>query len=381
MKPIYAMAVMAIMGSALSLPSQAQTKSANVITTAVPFLRVAPDARSAGMGDVGLATSPDAYSSFFNMGKLAFNEMPTSIGVSYTPWLSGLDRKGAYLLSFSGYHKLDATQAISGGVRYLTQGNFNLTDEQGSPMGTVKPSDLAIEAGYSRKLTNKLGVGLGLRYIHSKLAGSGSGYQSGSSVAADLGFFFTGKKGAGQGWNFGAALTNLGAKIGYLTGSTGKDFIPANLGLGTSYTKLVNKDNKISFAADLNKLLVPTPPDPTDIAAMASYRSKGVVGSWFSSFGDAPGGFSEELKEFQLGLGAEYTYKEQFSVRAGYSSESASKGDRNYVTLGAGLHYNMAGLNFSYLVPTGSSASQSPLKNTFRLSLLFSMNKSTPATK
>jgi len=166
-------------------------------------------------------------------------------------------------------------------------------------------------------------------------------------------------------------MTNLGSKIAYTDNADQKDFIPANLGLGTVYTKAIDEQNKISFGIDLNKLMVPTPPAEGDQAALDAYRSKGVVSSWFSSFGDAPGGFSEELKEFQVSLGGEYWYNNQFALRAGYFYEDKTKGNRKYFTMGVGLKYNIFGLNFPYLLPSGSGVNRNPLSNTLRFSLLF----------
>ncbi|WP_460552426.1 type IX secretion system outer membrane channel protein PorV [Ferruginibacter profundus] len=354
--------------------SLAQSGKENPITTAVPFLRLAADARTGGMGDVGVATSPDVNSMFYNGSKTVFNDAKYGVGLNYTPWLSELDVKNLYQISLSGFYKLNEKEAISFGFRNFSLGTFTLTDNIGQEVSTYKPQDLALEAGYSRKLSDKLGVGLSLRYINSKLANSSvnSNYKSGSAVAADLSAFYMNKKG----WNFGAALTNLGSKINY--GGT-DSYIPANLALGAAYNKKIDDDNKISFALDLNKLMVPTPPDPSDPAKVMAYENKGVVGSWFSSFGDAPGGFSEEIKEFQLGLGTEYTYHDQFSVRAGYFTENKLKGNRNYFTVGAGVMYKVAGLNFSYLVPTGNNTNNNALKNTIRLSLLFDFNA--PSTK
>lgn len=347
----------------------AQSGNENPITTAVPFLRLAADARTAGMGDVGVATSPDANSIFYNGSKTVFNDTKYGIGLTYTPWLSELDVKNLYQLSLSGFYKLSDKEAISFGLRNFSQGTFTFTDNLGQELRTFKPNDLAIEAGYSRKLSDKMGLGIGLRYIGSRLADNSvnSNYKSGNTVSADISAFYMNSKG----WNFGAALTNLGGKINY--GGT-SSFIPANLALGAAYNKKFNEDSKISFALDLNKLLVPTPPDPADANKVMDYENKGVVSSWFSSFGDAPGGFSEEIKEFQVGLGSEFTYKEQFSVRAGYFTENKLKGNRNYLTVGAGVMYKVAGLNFSYLVPTGNNTNNNALKNTIRLSLLFDFN-------
>ncbi len=345
--------------------SFAQTGKENPITTAVPFLRLASDARTAGMGDVGVATDPDSYSMFYNGGKTVFNDAKYGVGLTYTPWLSEFDIKNLYQLSLAGFYKLDEKQAVSFGVRNFSQGNFTFTNEVGQEVSTFKPNDLAIEAGYSRKLSTKSGIGLNIRYIHSKLADNSVNinYKSGNAVAADLSYFYTKKA-----WNFGVAFTNLGSKLNYGGESA---YLPANLALGAAYNKNINKDNKISFAFDLNKLLVPTPPDPTNAQKVADYNNKGVVGSWFSSFGDAPGGGSEEMKELQLGVGAEYMYKEMFSLRTGYFTENKLKGNRNYFTIGAGLKYKVIGIDFSYLVPPSNNNYDNALKNTFRFSVLF----------
>jgi len=350
----------------------AQAGKENPITTAVPFLRLAADARTGGMGDVGVATNPDANSMFYNGSKTAFNDAKYGIGLTYTPWLSELDVKNLYQISLSSFYKLNDKEAISFGVRNFSLGTFTFTDNVGQEAGSFKPNDIAVEAGYSRKLSEKMGVGINVRYIGSKLANTNvnGNYKSGSAVAADLSAFYMNSKG----WNFGAAITNLGNKINY---GGADSYIPANLALGAAYNKKFSEESKISFALDINKLMVPTPPDPTDAAKVAAYENKGVFGSWFSSFGDAPDGFSEEIKEFQLGLGTEYTYKDQFMLRAGYFTENKLKGNRNYLTVGAGVMYKVAGLNFSYLVPTGNNTNNNALKNTIRLSLLFDFNNAT----
>lgn len=351
--------------------SSAQTGKENPITTAVPFLRLTSDARTAAMGDVGVATTPDANSLFYNGAKTVFNESKYGIGLTYTPWLSELDLKNINQISLGAFYKLSDKEAVSLGFRNFNQGTFSFTDATGTEVSTFKPSDLAIEAGYSRKLSTKSGIGLNIRYIHSKLANNSvnSDYKAGNAFAADISYFYTKKA-----WNFGVALTNLGTKIKYGGESS---YIPANLALGAGYNKEINSDNKLSFAVEFNKLLVPTPPDPSNAQKVADYNSKGVVGSWFSSFGDAPDGGSEELKEVQLGLGAEYMYKEMFSLRAGYFTENKLKGNRNYFTVGAGLAYKFAGINFSYLAPTGNNTNDNALKNTFRLSLLFNVKNAT----
>ncbi len=226
----------------------------------------------------------------------------------------------------------------------------------GTPLGEGRPRELGVDVGYSRKLSDKIGIGLALRYINSNLASgyasNGQTYKAGTAIAADLSFYYNATDANGQGWAFGAALSNLGSKIGYTNDATQKEYIPANLGLGASYTAVFDEQNKISFGLDLNKLMVPTPPANPDSASLAEYHSYGIVQSWFKSFGDAPGGFSEELKEIQLCGGAEYSYQNQFFVRAGYFYENVDKGGRQYFTVGVGLKYNVIGLNFSYLIPS-----------------------------
>lgn len=351
-------------------------KTNNVITTAVPMLRISPDARSTGMGETGIATSADAYSNFWNLGKTPFAKQKSSIGVTYTPWLNDLNLKDVYIASLAGYYKIDDNQALSLGLRYFSLGDIQFTDQSGQDLGSNRPREYTVEGGYSRKLSPKSGIGIGVRYISSNLANgtyNGVNYKKGSSVAADLHYFHNGAKENGEGFNYGVTLSNLGSKISYTDDNAQKDFIPANLGLGGAYTKVFDADSKLTFAVDLNKLLVPTP--DTAAASIANYRKQGVVSSWVKSFGDAPGGGSEELREVTASIGAEYWYKEQFAFRAGYFYESPLKGNRKYATVGAGLKYNVIGLNLAYIFPSGSGISRNPLSNTVRFSLLFDINK------
>ena len=353
---------------------QAQDPTINVVTSAVPFLRISPDARSGGMGDVGIATTPDANAAFWNLAKTPFNTSKGGISVTYTPWLKDLGLNDVYLASLSGFLKIDDDQAISSSLRYFSLGSIQFTDNLGNDLSSYRPREFAFDAGYSRKLSSNLSLGIALRYINSNLASgtiNGVAYKAGSSVAADLSLFHSGIGASGSGLNYGVTLSNLGSKISYTSDANQKDFIPANLGLGIAYTKAIDPTNKITFGLDIHKLLVPTPPLVGDSAGLVSYRSKGVVSSWFSSFGDATGGFSEELKEFQASLGAEYWYNNQFALRAGYFYENPAKGNRKYFTLGAGLKYSTYGLNFSYLLPSGSGVSRNPLSNTVRFSLVF----------
>lgn len=361
-----------------------QTEPINVVTTAVPFLRISPDARAGGMGDVGVATTPDANSPFWNLAKTSFARSPFSAGLTYTPWLKDLGLNDVYLLALAGYYKLDEEQALAASVRYFSLGDISFTDNNGNSWGDGRPREFSVDVGYTRKLSDRIGLGIALRYINSNLSAgapsAGNAYKPGNAVAGDISFFYTGANEEGQGWNFGATLTNLGSKIGYTNDATQKDYIPANLSLGAAYTKVFDENNKIQFGLDIHKLLVPTPPaftkDPAiDSALTVQYRSKSVVSSWFSSFSDAPGGFSEELKEFSFSIGAEYSYNDQFFARAGYFFEDKTKGNRKYFTVGLGLKYNVFGLNFSYLVPSGSGVTRNPLSNTLRFGLIFDLDE------
>lgn len=364
--------------------AQQTTNIQNVVTTAVPFLRISPDARSGGMGDVGVAMSPDAYSIFWNNAKTSFNESKGAIGATYTPWLKDLGLNDVFLASLAGYYKFDENQAIAGSLRYFSLGDIQFTDNLGNDLQIYRPKEFGIDVGYSRRLTDKLGVGVTLKYIYSNLAGNfasgGSTYKAGTAVAGDLSFYYDGKSDVGNGWSFGATATNLGSKIAYTDNADQKDFIPANLGVGAAYSRVIDEQNRITFGLDINKLMVPTPPNDGDQAAIDAYRKKSVVGSWFSSFGDAPGGFNEELKEYQVSLGGEYWYNNQFAFRAGYFYENKLKGNRKYFTMGVSAQYNIFTLHFSYLLPSGSGVNRNPLSNTLRFTLLFDLDTENSAT-
>ena len=258
-------ALVMLVGSAFVVNAQSTANTINVVTTAVPFLRISPDARSGGMGDVGIATIPDANSSFWNQAKIPFAESKSAIAITYTPWLKGLDLNDVYLASLAGYYKLDALQGISASLRYFSLGSIQFTDNLGNDLQTYRPREFAFDAGYSRKLSDKLGIGIALRYINSNLASGTTGsttYKAGNAVAGDLTIFHDGTVGKsdGSGLNWGLTLSNLGSKISYTNDASEKDFIPANLGLGVAYVKTVDESNKVTFGLDINKLLVPTPP-------------------------------------------------------------------------------------------------------------------------
>lgn len=348
----------------------------NTINTAVPFLRIAPDARSGAMGDVGIATAPDANSIYWNLAKLPFATAKSGISVTYTPWLKELVND-VFLATVSGYTHLDEYQSISASLRYFSLGTINFTDVTGSETGSYRPREFALDAGYARKLSENWSVGLAARYIYSNLASgdiAGRVVRPGKAFSTDLSAFYTKDFEKDDGrvnkWNFGVAITNIGTKISYTQSAQYKDFIPTNLGIGTSYTFGLDEASKLTFALDVNKLLVPTP-DST-----GKYREKGVIDGMFSSFGDAPGGFKEELQELMYSVGAEYWYNDMFAVRAGYFNENKNKGNRKYFTAGIGIKYDIFGLNFSYLVPSGTGIQRNPLSNTLRFSLTFDLSRS-----
>ncbi len=357
--------------------SNAQNKI-NVVTSAVPFLRISPDARSSGMGEVAIATAPDADAAFANIGRTPFSTQKAAIAVNYTPWLRDLNVNDVFLASLAGYYKFDEKQAISASLRYFKLGSIQLTDAQGQTLLDYDPKEFSFDVGYSRKLSSKIGLGLAVRYINSNLANgsyNGQNYKAGSAVSADLHFYNHGLNEKGQGLNWGVTLSNLGSKISYSDDATQKDYIPANLGAGLAYTKVFDESNKITFGMDLNKLLVPTAEldssgNIPSQAALDKYRSYGVAESWIKSFGEG-GGITEEVQEITLALGAEYWYNNQFGFRAGYFYENANKGNRKYFTVGASVSYSLATLNFAYVFPTGSGTSRIPLSNTYRFGLAF----------
>jgi len=372
------MGLVFIYGTFISLQTSAQITPGqtdgrtNTINTAVPFLRITPDARSGAMGDVGVALSPDASSIYNNLSKLPFAEKNGGLSVTYTPWLKELVND-VFLATVSGYTKLDEQQAISGSLRYFSLGTINFTDVTGMPTGDFRPREFALDAGYARKLSDHFGIGLTARYIYSNLAGGQSNgsvsIKPGKAFAADLSGFYTKDFEKDDGLvnrlNVGLAITNIGTKISYTSSAANKDFLPTNLGIGTAYTIALDEANQLTFALDINKLLVPTP----DTAGL--YKEKSTLEGIFSSFGDAP--LKEELQELMYSVGMEYWYNQQFAVRAGYFNENKNKGNRKYFTAGIGVKYDIFGLNFSYLVPSGSGIQRNPLSNTLRFTLTFDL--------
>ncbi len=361
----------------------------NTLITAVPFLRIIPDARAGALGDAGIATSADANSIHFNASKLVTAEQDMAVSVTYTPWLKALGLQDVYMAYLSGYKKFGDLQALGVSLRYFSLGEINFTDNQGTSLGTGNPNEFEITLAYSRKLSEKLSVAVAPKFIYSNLAAGQlvnnveirPGVAGGAdfSLTYETPINFTAKE---SNLRVGAAVSNLGTKISY-TNSINKDFIPANLGIGAAWEFQFDDFNALTITTDINKLLVPTPclnenaGDPTlpnncdqsGVQGIPDYREQSMFSGVLGSFSDAPDGFSEELRELSYSLGLEYWYDQQFAVRAGYYTEHSTKGNRKFFTVGLGLKYNVFGLNFSYLVPTTNQ--RNPLDNTLRFSLLF----------
>jgi hypothetical protein len=368
------LSLLACIVSAASVKAQTFADSldgrVNTINTAVPFLRIAPDARSGAMGDVGMGLSPDANLIFWNTAKLPFATKQLALSVTYTPWLRELVND-IYLASLAGYYKIGENQGLTFGLRYFSLGSITFTSAVGTPIGDFNPQEFCVDAGYGRKLAEYFSVGLNLGFVYSNLA---SGYsvnnipiKAGKAVKADISFFYDHPakitKTKGSSYSIGATISNIGNKITYTESAENKDFLPQNLALGGDVTFQFDEYNKLSLNLDLNKLLVPTPDSSGD------YRNESIISAMFTSFADAPGGFAEEMREIMLSTGAEYWYKDLFSVRTGFFYEDKTKGGRQYLTAGLGIKYNVFGLNFSYLIPTSSQ--KNPLDNTLRFSLIF----------
>jgi len=369
-----------------------QNDNTRVITTAVPFLSITPDARAGAMGDAGVATSPDANSIHWNPAKLVFIEDNIGFALSYSPWLSKIinDMSLSYL---SGYYKISQEQAIAVSMRYFDLGEIFFTDSNNIQQGRFNPREMAIDATYSRKLTEFLSLGVTARYVHSNLTGNFTSStieaKPGNTASVDVAVYYT-KDFKNSNLSLGANISNIGAKLSY-SNEDNKDFIPVNLRLGAAYTTHLDPYNSLTFALDFNKLLVPTPPvyardangviivDPVTGQAVIERGkdpNRELLSGMIGSFADAPDGFSEEMQEIMIGLGVEYWYNNTFSGRLGYFYEHSSKGNRKYLTVGLGFRYNVFGIDFAYLVPRQQDH---PLADTLRFTLLFNFKPQTSA--
>jgi hypothetical protein len=357
----------------------------------MPFLRIVPDARGGAMGDSGLTSSADPNSLHYNSSKLAFVEKDMSFSATYTPWLRNLGLQDVYLTYLSGYKKVDELQSLGFGLRFFSLGEINFTDFEGNPSGTGKPREIEFAVSYNRKLSENFSAGLTAKYIYSNLASGqqvgGIAISSANAFAADISFTYI-KEGNlttyGSQWTFGGAITNVGSKVTY-TRNEFRDFLPANLGLGAGLLLNLDEYNSVSFHLDVNKLLVPSPQSPSFFDEDGNeipnpeydpngngepdYKEQSTFSAMLGSFSDAQGGFSEEMREFNISFGVEYWYSKQFAVRTGYYYEHPIKGDRQFLTVGAGLKYNVFAIDISYLVPTNNR--RNPLDNTLRFTLQF----------
>jgi hypothetical protein len=341
------------------------------ITTATPFLLIVPDARAGGMGDMGVATSADAFSLFHNPAKIAFSERQILTGITYSPWLRNLT-DDIFIGSGSYINRFSENAAWGAELRYFSLGQIDLTNNQGQSNGSINPNELVATGTYSLRLSETFAMGVSLKYIRSNLAFNGTAgnvLQPINSFAVDIsGYYQSQEENYGNfngRYRLGFNIANIGPKVSYTPGE--KDFIPTNLKLGGGFDFILDDYNTIATTVEFTKLLVPTPQlDGSD-------QDKDFTEGIFSSFGDAPGGFSEELKEFTYALGVEYLYNNAFALRAGYFHESEDKGNRQYYTLGGGFKTNALNIDLSYLI--NASDVNNPLENSLRFSVSFDLGQ------
>ncbi|MBO4333946.1 MAG: type IX secretion system outer membrane channel protein PorV [Paludibacteraceae bacterium] len=389
-------ALLSVAGSALA---DEKSEMFNPLQSAVPSLSIAPDARGGGMGDIGVATSPDLNSQYWNLAKYAQMSGQGGASLSYTPWLRKIV-DDIYMAYLAGYYKLGENRALSASLRYFSYGDIELTsgkDAMGNvqSIGSCRPYEFAVDLGYSMMLSEYWSAGVALRFIYSDItngmSSDGSSASAAKAIAADLGAYYrkpialTETRNAYVG--FGASASNIGSKVSYDDGDT-EEFLPANLRVGGSFEYPFDDYSTLTLAFDLNKLMVPTAPVcPTKRAdetkeqydarvkeyekKYEDYQEKGSIGGIFRSFTDAPGGFSEEMDEIMWSLGLEYAYNKQFFVRGGYFHEAESKGNRKYFSVGAGFKLSMFELNGAYLI---AQSSNNPLDQTLRFSLGFNID-------
>lgn len=339
------------------------------ITTAVPFLLVAPDSRSAGIGEAGVAIADDASAMHWNAAGLAFSENRMGFGMSYSPWLRALGIPDINLMYLSGYFNTGDAGVIGASLRYFSLGQIDFTDGLGQPIGTDKPNEFALDVAYALKVSDQFSAALTLRYFQSRLASNGAlpgDAKPVNSAAGDLSFKykkdFSMNGAAGPipvQFTSGVNISNIGPKVSYSSTTANRDFIPINLRIGYAFRFFLDEYNSITFTNDFNKLLVPSEGGRSEIPLLSGI---------FGSFSDAEGGLPEELSEVNIAVGGEYWYRDLFSARVGFFYEDPLKGNRKFITLGAGLKYNVFGLNFAYLAPLQQNH---PLQNTLRFTLTY----------
>lgn len=381
--------ILSLIAMIISLVAVAQKSEFNPIETGVTSLSIAPDARGASMGDLGAATDPDANSQFWNPSKYAFAYSQGAASLSYTPWLRKLVND-IFLANLAGYWKVGSgdNQALSASLRYFSLGEVITNDQSGVVGQSLNPYELSFDLGYSRKLSEKFSMGVVLRYIYSDLGFSESyaGDQTvgASAFSADISGYYTTFPIVGRNecqWSWGFDISNIGSKVSFNNGEN-PAFLPTNLRLGTMFMFPLADYHTLAFALDFNKLLVPAKPRESDyedstegqieyLDALEKWENMSPITGIFKSFTDAPGGMKEELREINWSLGAEYSYNQQFFVRAGYFHESEFKGNRQYFSFGAGFSLNVLRLDASYMMAT---AQTSPLDQTLRFTLTFDMD-------
>ena len=363
----------------ITVKAQDTKSQFNPIEHAVVSQTIAPDARAAGMGDVGAATDPDVNSQYWNPAKYPFCISRAGISLNYTPWLRQLvnDISLAYV---AGYYRIGDYSAISGSLRYFSLGEVMTSMEENAM--TVKPYEMSIDVAYSLMLSEKFSLAAAIRWLYSDLRYDYSEDSSpASAFAADLALYYNNYINIGQRecqLGLGMNISNVGSKITYF-GDDRSNFLPANLRIGASLMVPINEYNRFTIAADANKLLVPTVPKQNEGESKEDYEQRvieeyndvGSIAGIFKSFGDAPGGFKEELEEIQWSVGAEYTYHDQFTLRAGYHHQSESKGNLKYFTVGGGFRMSVFSLDVGYVIATAKS---NPLDQTLRFTLAFDMD-------
>jgi hypothetical protein len=355
----------------LKISAQTDTQQTGGITTATPFLLIVPDARAGGMGDMGVATTADAFSLFHNPAKIVFSDRQIKTGLTYSPWLRNLT-DDIFIGSGSYINRFSENSAWGADFKYFSLGQIDLTDDRGESNGTINPNELVATGSYALKLSETFSMGVSLKYIRSNLAFNGTAgntLQPINSFAVDVsGYYQSYEENYGNfngRYRIGFNIANIGPKVSYTPGQ--EDFIPTNLKFGGGFDFILDDYNIISTTVEFTKLLVPTPQlDGSD-------EDQGWIQGMFSSFGDAPGGFSEELQEFTYALGGEYLYNNAFALRAGYFHESQDKGNRQYFTLGGGFKTNALNIDLSYLI--NSSDVNNPLENSLRFSLSFDLGE------
>lgn len=371
--------IMMLMLAAIALPAMAQKdKFFNPVTTSVTSQSIAPDARSAGMGDVGAATDPDVVSQYWNPAKYPFNISRAGVAINYTPWLRHLvsDIDLAYV---AGYYRIGDYSAVSASLRYFSLGEVQMSDDEHL---TINPYEMSFDVAYSLMLSEHFSLGAAVRWIYSDLTYDfTSDTAPGSAFAADLSCYYQNYLNIGERecqLGLGLNISNIGSKISF-GGDNNSEFIPTNMRLGASLMVPIDEYNRFTIAADANKLLVPTYPKQNEGESTEAYQERvqkdyydvSSISGIFKSFGDAPGGFKEELQEIQWSVGAEYIYHDKFALRAGYHHESENKGNRKYFTVGAGFKMSVFSLDAGYVIATAKS---NPLDQTLRFSLSFDMD-------